>query len=127
MSEINKQQAKFIQCLLIDAGINQREFSKMIGVSEATVCYWAQGKTPIRKSNLDKIYSLFPKETDTWNTQLERTCEIEFASKTIGDSDCLGFKCSACKYMQVTPERGLWGASTMWNYCPNCGAKVVKS
>jgi len=45
-----------------------------------------------------------------WNARAERTCHDT-------DANDWHFVCSACGYEQNGYE--------LWNYCPNCGAKVV--
>lgn len=45
-----------------------------------------------------------------WNTRAEQTCHTE-------RSDC--FECSECAFFDA------YAAPSDFNYCPNCGAKVV--
>ena len=49
-----------------------------------------------------------------WNTRAERTCENESSASGI-------FTCSYCGVDFYDTE-----ISGDWNYCPNCGAKVVE-
>lgn len=52
---------------------------------------------------------------EAWNTRAERTCELEF------DFGMTAIQCSKCHYR--LPK----GTHLMEvNYCPNCGAKVMK-
>lgn len=48
---------------------------------------------------------------EAWNTRAERTCE---------NMQEHGFECSECGFLDA------WFDETIINYCPLCGAKVVK-
>ena len=56
-----------------------------------------------------------------WNTRAERTCNDKN-----GFDETIGFECTVCEttvdcYMQTTT----CDKRKQFNYCPNCGAKVV--
>lgn len=51
----------------------------------------------------------------------ERTCRNEPPMSEEGQRN--GFLCTACGYKCFTDTN--WG-KFHWNYCPNCGAKVVE-
>lgn len=56
-----------------------------------------------------------------WSRRTERTCRIDMPviDWETGETDC---RCSACGF-SADPQD--WAET--YNYCPNCGAKVVES
>lgn len=57
---------------------------------------------------------------EAWNTRVERTCRIEHMPKNENLRCRSWLQCSECgEEMTNYPHD--------WNYCPNCGAKVVFS
>jgi len=53
-----------------------------------------------------------------WNTRAERTCENNAPAY-------LDFLCSECGFVHYHSEANDTGEGNGWNYCPNCGAKVI--
>ena len=53
-----------------------------------------------------------------WNSRAERTCE------NIAP-DYLDFLCSKCGFVHYHSDENDTDDGNDWNYCPNCGAKVV--
>ena len=56
------------------------------------------------------VYGTEAEAIAAWNSRAERTC------RDTGENDW-HFVCSACSYEQNGYEQ--------WNYCPNCGARVI--
>lgn len=57
----------------------------------------------------------------------EQTCRIDPIVKQVNGAEWTGFKCDTCLYWEVSPFAGLASAIGRFNYCPNCGARVIKS
>ena len=55
---------------------------------------------------------------EAWNTRAERTCYNAIGYGFIPDEDTPAFKCSECGETHLCDN---W-----YDYCPNCGAKVVE-
>ena len=62
---------------------------------------------------------------------LERipTVDVEPVRKGrwLPDNNCyyeVRFVCSVCKESEVVPTTGFYKYSPVWNFCPNCGAKM---
>lgn len=53
-----------------------------------------------------------------WNTRAERTCHVEDLGGLPGMIPLLA--CDACGEPNYARADG-----SVWNYCPNCGAKVI--
>lgn len=85
---------------------------------------------------------------ESWNTRAERTCEYLPDSLQVAfdendeeietgeaDSDGCDYSCSSCGFTmlggeigwfdETEGEYGGWKYAPRFNYCPNCGAKVV--
>lgn len=74
---------------------------------------------------------------EAWNTRADdyrqaaeywqRTYEEAFAERTCENNapDYLDFLCSECGFVHYHSEANDTGEGNEWNYCPNCGAKVV--
>ena len=65
-----------------------------------------------------------------WNTRAERTCENITEKKRANQFECSKCHCiveDAENYYVNVYERGKFfkGNTYDWNYCPNCGAKVI--
>ena len=58
-----------------------------------------------------------------WNTRAERTCKNVYDETEMGACEN-GFECSECGEMVEDCEG--YHVKGTWNYCPNCGAKVVE-
>lgn len=56
---------------------------------------------------------------EAWNTRAERTCHVEDTTCTCNDDVWTTAKCSKCGADYTIDFEYL-------NYCPSCGAKVVK-
>ena len=56
---------------------------------------------------------------DAWNTRAERTC------RNLDKHYDIMFKCSECGHWESQDFDGEKMLPQTWNYCPNCGAKVV--
>ena len=54
-----------------------------------------------------------------WNSRAERTC------RNLDKHHNIMFKCSECGHWECQDFDGEKILPQTWNYCPNCGAKVV--
>lgn len=60
---------------------------------------------------------------EAWNTRAERTCHIDPFVK----DEFRGYQCTNCGIRKgIYKTDGLLVAHMGFNYCPNCGAKVVE-
>ena len=55
-----------------------------------------------------------------WNSRAERTC------RNLDKHYNIMFKCSECGHWECQDFDGEKILPQTWNYCPNCGAKVVE-
>lgn len=73
------------------------------------------------KCSVEPETPFYPTEqeaVEAWNTRYEKTCNMR--DSQWDDGQCVwGCKCTECG-RKFTYESGI-----TWNYCPNCGAKVV--
>lgn len=90
---------------------------------DGTVSVGCDNDTCLGFSGLGWLYSTEAAAVRAWNTRAERTCRIE---NTNGE-----WRCSCCG--EAVGSDDPWcesftngNAIEMWNYCPNCGAKVVE-
>ena len=74
---------------------------------------------------LSWIYKTEAEAIAAWNTRHERMCHVAKVTRTLrsmlhGEQEVIDEECSECGgYMDV-------GFGVIRNYCPNCGAKVIK-
>lgn len=54
-----------------------------------------------------------------WNSRAERTC------RNLDKHYSIMFKCSECGHWECQDFDGEKVLPQKWNYCPNCGAKVI--
>lgn len=59
------------------------------------------------------------KAIEFWNGRYERTCENKAPRY-------LDFLCSKCGFVHYIDDSNCTGDGNEWNYCPNCGAKVIE-
>lgn len=68
-------------------------------------------------------YQTKEEAVEAWNTRAERTCRNVYdETKMLACSN--GFECSNCGE-KVEDCEG-YHVKGIWNYCPNCGSKVVE-
>lgn len=78
---------------------------------------------PCKPDIFEQTYEADMRGSDAWNARHERTCHDEEQD----DEHC--FKCSLCgyEYSAVGNFGCEFGDDPDFAYCPNCGAKVVRS
>ena len=85
----------------------------------------------------DTFYDTEAEAIEAWNTRSDdykqaaeywqRMYEQTFAERTCENNApaYLDFLCSECGFVHYHSEANDTGEGNEWNYCPNCGAKVV--
>lgn len=58
---------------------------------------------------------------EKWNTRAERTC------RNLDKHHNIMFKCSECGHWECQDFDGDKILPQTWNYCPNCGSRVVNN
>lgn len=84
------------------------------------IAAWNTRAQTVFGMTLDEVRQMMKRDAER-----ERTCKVEITARTIKGDECMGYRCSACGVALLTPTSGLAAASCAFNYCPNCGAKVV--
>lgn len=89
------------------------ELRRMLDEFERDLCHAGCGVKcetyTERKELLDGVKDRYVQAISAWNTRAERTCEYIGDDISGGCSECRGWLDPACAY------------------CPNCGARVIKS
>lgn len=98
------------------------ELRRMLDEFERDLCHAGCGVKcetyTERKELLDGVKDRYVQAISAWNTRAERTCHEAMVDKYFRG-------CSECGYMWEYMYR--IGKCERPNYCPNCGARVIKS
>jgi rRNA maturation protein Nop10 len=82
--------------------------------------FWAYCTNPSCFVEGTGVYATEEEAAQAWNTRVERTCQMKEARWD--DGQCTwGVICSACG------EKHEHSFEYSFNFCPTCGAKVVKA
>ena len=83
-------------------------------VSGVAICTECGARSPICRGDHTGGWEMHA--ADAWNRRAERTCRVVSAKE-----------CGGVGYAPGCSECGWQMAGSMWhNYCPNCGARVIR-
>lgn len=91
----------------------ERNFGKVAVLDDGEPVEW-------RDDWVCKVGINYKAIADELNSRVERTCKNEAPRY-------LDFLCSECGFVHYIDDSNCTGDGNEWNYCPNCGARVIKS
>lgn len=100
---------------------------------EPKVCVGCDDDTCLGFSGLGWLYDSEKEATEAWNRRAERTCRVEVERRKLSQTQTAVVKtCSGCGFEfgvekeNTFPFEVTLNVVVPPNYCPHCGARVIK-